>query len=50
MHLLLNHVKLMVAFKPNTVLALPLVPQSQLSDLLPTMLKMDYAAVPLAQT
>lgn len=49
-HLLLNRVKFMVGFKPSTVLALPLVPQSQLSDLPPTMLKMDYAAVPLAQT
>lgn len=27
-----------------------IAPQSQLSDLLPTMLKMDYAAVPLAET
>lgn len=38
----------MLAFHPN-ILFLP-GPESQLSDLLPTMLKLDYAAVPLAQT
>lgn len=34
----------------NLILTLSPVPPSQLSDLPPTMLKMDYAAVPLAQT
>uniref|UniRef100_A0A3Q3VJ18 Small ribosomal subunit protein uS15m n=1 Tax=Mola mola TaxID=94237 RepID=A0A3Q3VJ18_MOLML len=32
------------------ILTLPDCPESQLSDLAPTMLRMDYSAVPLAQT
>ena len=42
------HVFQIPIFHPN-VSCLP-VPQSQLDDLPPTMLKMDYSAVPLAQT
>lgn len=44
-----NHVWFMVTFKLILTLLSP-VPQSQLSDLPPTMLKLDYAAVPMAQT